>query len=211
MEQQIYGFRENLKELHDNVDRFRSQLRELEIQSESQILFRTNQEESPMGSDFDPLEFDRFSQMQHLSRGLNESLHDLSTILIQLDNFVGEAESTLQQQARTNTELQEGLMRTRMVSFSTQSARLRHIVRQTARELGKRVELKLVGSEVEVDRNVLERMLGPFEHMIRNSIDHGIEDEHQRRQSGKNPVGTITIDTQQQGSEIIIRADKTQT
>ncbi|HEX19624.1 MAG TPA: hybrid sensor histidine kinase/response regulator [Acidiferrobacteraceae bacterium] len=205
MEQQIYSFRDNLKELHSNVERFRAQIRDLEIQSESQIMFRAGQEESAMGTDFDPLEFDRFSNMQHLSRGLNESLHDLSTIQSQLDNFVGEAETTLQQQARINTDLQEGLMRTRMVSFSTQSARLRHIVRQTARELGKNVELKLLGSEVEVDRNVLERMIGPFEHMIRNAIGHGMETEAERHQSGKPPVGTITIDTRQQGSEIIIR------
>ncbi|GMQ91577.1 MAG: hypothetical protein BMS9Abin11_0886 [Gammaproteobacteria bacterium] len=205
MEQQIYNFRDNLKELHGNVERFRAQIRDLEIQSESQIMFRAGQEESAMGTDFDPLEFDRFSNMQHLSRGLNESLHDLSTIQSQLDNFVGEAETTLQQQARINTDLQEGLMRTRMVSFSTQSARLRHIVRQTARELGKNVELKLLGSEVEVDRNVLERMIGPFEHMIRNAVDHGMETEAERRQSGKPPVGTITIDTRQQGSEIMIR------
>lgn len=205
MEQQIYNFRDNLKELHGNVERFRVQIRDLEIQSESQIMFRSGQEESTMSSDFDPLEFDRFSNMQHLSRGLNESLHDLSTIQSQLDNFVGEAESTLQQQARINTDLQEGLMRTRMVSFSTQSARLRHIVRQTARELGKNVELKLLGSEVEVDRNVLERMIGPFEHMIRNAVDHGMETEAERRQLGKPPVGTITIDTRQQGSEIMIR------
>ncbi len=204
MEQQIYGFRENLGELHQNVNRFRDQLRELEIQSESQILYRSGDDVSDHSSDFDPLEFDRFSRLQQLSRGLTESLHDLGTIQTNLDNFVGDAETVLQQQARINTELQEGLMRTRMVSFSTQSARLRHIVRQTARELGKRAELKLIGSDVEVDRNVLERMIAPFEHMIRNAIDHGIESETERRLAGKNTSGTISISTKQQGSEIVI-------
>ncbi len=205
MQQQIYGFRENLAELNRNVSRFRDQIRELEIHSESQILYRAEQNLSSAGSGFDPLEFDRFSRLQHLSRGLAESLHDLYTIQSSMDTFVGEAETVLQQQARVNTELQEGLMRTRMIGFSTQAARLRHIVRQTARELGKRVELQLSGAEVEVDRTVLERMIGPFEHMIRNAIDHGIEDETTRKRAGKPSVGRISIDTRHEGSEVAIR------
>jgi chemosensory pili system protein ChpA (sensor histidine kinase/response regulator) len=115
------------------------------------------------------------------------------------------AETVLQQQARINTDLQEGLMRTRMVHFSTQAARLRAIVRQTGRELDKRVDLDLGGSDVELDRTVLERMIGPFEHMIRNSIDHGIETEAERRQRGKPATGQIIIATAQEGSEIVIR------
>ncbi|WP_372523564.1 Hpt domain-containing protein [Sulfuricaulis sp.] len=207
MEQQIYSVRDNLSELSRNIIRFREQIRELEIQSESQILYRMEHEAVAEGreADFDPLEFDRFSRLQQLSRSLTESVHDLGTIQNNLGNFVGEAESVLQQQARINTELQEGLMRTRMVSFSTQAARLRHIVRQTSRELGKRVELNLENAEVEVDRNVLERMIGPFEHMIRNSIDHGIESEDVRRQKGKPPHGRINIASSQEGTEVIIR------
>jgi chemosensory pili system protein ChpA (sensor histidine kinase/response regulator) len=207
MEQQIWSFRDNLQELSRNVVRFREQLRDLEIQSESQILYRLEAQAAAEGraADFDPLEFDRFSKLQQLSRSLTESLHDLSTIQGNLGNFVGEAETVLQQQARLNTDLQEGLMRTRMVSFSTQAARLRMLVRQTARELNKRVELDLVGADVEVDRNVLDRMIGPFEHMIRNSIDHGIELEAERRRHHKSTVGKITITTAQEGTEIAIR------
>ncbi|MBI5613006.1 MAG: Hpt domain-containing protein [Gammaproteobacteria bacterium] len=205
MQQQIFGFRENLAELKGNVARFRDQIRELEIQSESQILYRTEQEPGRADSDFDPLEFDRFSRLQHLSRGLSESLHDLFTIQSSMDTFVGEAETVLQQQARVNTDLQEGLMRTRMISFATQVPRLRSIVRQTARELGKQVELRITGAEVEVDRNVLERMIGPFEHMIRNAIDHGIEGADERRRLNKPEVGTVTIGTRHEGSEIVIR------
>ena len=205
MEQQIFGFREHLSELSRNVVRFREQIRDLEIQSESQILYRAEQQGASTHADFDPLEFDRFSKLQQLSRSLAESLHDLSTIQGTLDNFAGEAETVLQQQARVNTELQEGLMRTRMINFSTQSARLRHIVRQTSRELGKRAELNIAGAEVEVDRNVLERMIGPFEHMIRNALDHGIEPEAERARLNKPAVGRIAIDIKQEGSEIAIR------
>jgi len=207
MEQQIYSFRDNMGELSRNITRFREQIRELEIQSESQILYRTEQNNAEGGgaADFDPLEFDRFSRLQQLSRSLAESLHDLGTIQNSLGNFVGEAEAVLQQQARINTDLQEGLMRTRMVSISTQAARLRHIVRSTAREVGKHVELYLEGAEVEVDRNVLDRMIGPFEHMIRNSIDHGIEPEGERKKKGKPTLGRISIVSAQEGSEVVIR------
>jgi len=204
MEQQIYGFRDNLAELTRNVTRFRDQIRDLEIQSESQILYRMEQAQAAGTPDFDPLELDRFTKLQQLSRQLAESLHDLSTIQNNMGNFVGEAETVLQQQARLNTDLQEGLMRTRMVSFLTQAGRLRHIVRQTARELGKRVDLDITGSEVELDRTVLERMIGPFEHMIRNAIDHGIESEADRRRRGKSPTGRITLKTAQEGSEIVL-------
>ncbi len=205
MEQQIFGLRENLAELNRNVARFRDQIRELEIQSETQIIARTQTATTQSGEDFDPLEFDRFSRLQTLTRGLAESLHDLFTIRSSLDNYASQAETVLIQQARTNTELQEGLMRTRMISFSTQGARMRHIVRQTAREVGKRVELELIGTDVEVDRTVLERMIGPFEHMIRNSIDHGIEPEDVRRRAGKPPEGKITIATSHEGGEIVMR------
>ena len=205
MEQQIFGLRENLAELNRNTTRFRDQIRELEIQSESQIMARAQEVASQLGEDFDPLELDRFTTLQTLSRSLAESLHDLFTIRSNLENYASQAETVLIQQARINTELQEGLMRTRMISFATQGARLRHIVRQTARELGKRVELELIGAEVEVDRTVLDRMIGPFEHMIRNALDHGLESEADRKHAGKSTTGHIRIQASHEGSEIVIR------
>jgi len=205
MEQQIFGLRENLAELNRNTTRFRDQIRDLEIQSESQILARVQESASQLGEDFDPLELDRFTRLQTLSRSLAESLHDLFTIRSNLENYASQAETVLQQQARINTELQEGLMRTRMIGFATQGARLRHIVRQTARELGKRVELELVGAEVEVDRTVLDRMIGPFEHMIRNAIGHGLESEAERKHAGKPVIGRIRVQASHEGSEIVIR------
>ncbi len=205
MEQQIFGLRENLAELNRNVTRFRDQIRELEIQSESQMLARAQAEASRAGDEFDPLEFDRFSRLQTLSRSLAESLHDLFTIRGNLENYASQAEGVLTQQARINTDLQEGLMRTRMIAMATQGARLRHIVRQTSREVGKRVDLEIVGGDVEVDRNVLERMIGPMEHMIRNAIDHGIESEAVRRKAGKPANGRITLTASHEGSEVVIR------
>lgn len=205
MQQQINGFRDSLAELSRNIARFRDQIRELEIHSETQIRARDEETVSRTGQDFDPLEFDRYSRLQQLSRGLSESLHDLYTIESSLDSFAGEAETVLAQQARVNTELQEGLMRTRMIAIATQGPRLRHIVRQTARELDKNVEFRLVGGDVELDRSVLERMIGPFEHMIRNSVDHGIENRAERARAGKPAGGQITLDGHLEGTEIVLR------
>lgn len=205
MEQQVFSLKEHLAELNGNVKRFREQVRELEIQAESQIVSRARIDEGNVAQDFDPLEFDRYSRLQQLSRGLTENLHDLVTLHGTLDTVASQAEAVLQQQARVNTELQEGLMRTRMVSFATQAHRLRQIVRQTSRELNKRVDLVLTGTDVELDRHLLERMIGPFEHMIRNAIDHGIEPAGERERVGKPAVGTIAIQATQESGEIVIR------
>lgn len=205
MEQQVFRLREHLAELDGNVRRFRDQLRELEIQAESQIVFRAQVGVGNAAEDFDPLEFDRYSRLQQLSRGLTENLHDLITLHGTLDNVASQAEAVLQQQARVNTELQEGLMRTRMVSFATQSHRLRQIVRQTSQELNKKAELILSGADVELDRHLLERMVAPFEHMIRNAIDHGLESASERARLGKPPVGRIVIDTAHESGEIVVR------
>ena len=205
MEQQVFSLKDHLAELSGNVKRFREQVRELEIQAESQIVSRAQIDEGNVAQDFDPLELDRFSRLQQLSRGLTENLHDLVTLHGTLDAVASQAEAVLQQQARVNTELQEGLMRTRMVSFATQAHRLRQIVRQTSRELNKRVELVLSGTDVELDRHLLERMVGPFEHMIRNAMDHGIEPAAERERLGKRAVGAITIHATQESGEIVIR------
>ncbi|MDA8391127.1 MAG: Hpt domain-containing protein [Gammaproteobacteria bacterium] len=205
MEQQIFRLREHLAEMSGNVMRFRDQVRELEIQAESQIGYRVAVGEGSSTADFDPLEFDRYTKLQQLTRGLTENVHDLITLHGTLDGVAGQAEAVLQQQARVNTELQEGLMRTRMVSFATQAHRLRQIVRQTAQELGKKAELVLSGAEVELDRHLLERMIGPFEHMVRNALDHGLEPTAERVRLGKPPVGAIRIDTLHESGEIVIR------
>ncbi len=205
MEQQIFRLREHLAEMSGNVRRFRDQIRELEIQAESQIGFRAAVGENIQLADFDPLEFDRYTRLQQLTRGLTENMHDLITVHGTLDAVVSQAEVVLQQQARVNTELQEGLMRTRMVSFATQAHRLRQIVRQTAQELNKKAELVLSGAEVELDRHLLERMIGPFEHMVRNALDHGLEGVAERARLGKPPAGTIRIETLHESGEIVIR------
>ena len=205
LEQQVHSINFNLGELEQTVVRLRDQLRKLEIETEAQILYQFQQESSdPDHPEFDPLELDRYSLLQQLSRALGESTSDLVSLQSLLRNQAREAETLLLQQSRVTTELQDGLMRTRMVPFSRHAQRLRRIVRQTADEAHKQVEIRFLGAEGEMDRQVLERVLAPLEHMLRNSVVHGIEKPEVRKQRKKPPMGIITIALNREGSEVVM-------
>jgi len=211
LEQQLGAFGFNLGELGQTVTRLRDQLRNLEIETEAQILYRFEREhdveemEDAYGEDFDPLELDRFSHIQELSRALGESVNDLSSIQNMLENLNRESETLLLQQSRVNTDLQDGLMRTRMVPFANLVPRMRRIVREAARELNKNAQLKVQGAEGEMDRTVLERVIPPLEHMMRNAVAHGIESPKQRAKAGKAEAGTITVALSREGADVVIR------
>jgi len=204
IDQQVGAFGYNLTEMEQTINRVREQLRRFEIETETQIMYRFEGADESSES-FDPLEMDRFSNMQQLSRSLLESLNDLTSIQGLLENQTNEAETLLLQQSRINTELQEGLMRTRMVPFSTHTPRLRRLIRQTSSEVKKDVNLVIVGENDEMDRSVLDRVLPALEHMLRNSVDHGLETKAERKKTDKPATGTILIDIKREGSEIVIR------
>jgi chemosensory pili system protein ChpA (sensor histidine kinase/response regulator) len=206
LEQQVGNFRFNLVELDQTVARLREQLRKLEIETETQILSRYQREnEAGEGASFDPLELDRFSNLQQYSRALAESVSDLASIQNILDDQTRQSETLLQQQSRVNSDLQDGLMRTRMVPFESMVPNLRRTLRGAADELGKRAQLKVLGAQGEMDRSVLERMKAPFEHMLRNALAHGIEDPAQRVAIGKPMEGTVAVQVGRQGTEVLVR------
>lgn len=207
VEQQIGGFAGNLGELDQTVVRLRDQLRNLEIETEAQIDARYHDQVDQLAEDneeFDPLEFDRFTTMQQLSRSMGESLNDLQNIENSLSNLSRETETLLLQQSRVNSELQESLIQTRMMPLVEYAPRLRRVVRQTASELDKNVNLQFKGVDVEMDRGIVTRILAPLEHMLRNSISHGIETPAQRKKAGKPEDGNIEINLFQEGSEIVM-------
>lgn len=205
MEQQVSNYRFNLCELDQTINRLRDQLRQLEMETEAQILYRFEQESDGRNEDFDPLEMDRYSNLQQLSRSLMESVSDLHSLQEIMEQTTRGAETLLLQQSRVNTDLQESLIRTRMVPFAGLAPRLRRIVRQTARELDKKVELELQGTDGEMDRSVADRIIAPLEHMIRNAIAHGIESPDVRTGSGKQASGNIRIEFDREGPEIVLR------
>lgn len=203
LEQQISSVEFNLSELNRTVSRLKEQLRNLELETEAQILHK-HQDDSHARADFDPLELDRYSTIQQFSRALAESVSDVASLENLLGGMAREAQNLLLQQSRVVTELQNGLMKTRMVPFSRHVQRLTRLVRQVAGETGKQVELNVTGATGELDRQVLERMLPPFEHMLRNSIVHGIETPQERAQAGKPVTGTIAVNLRREGSEMVI-------
>ena len=202
LSQQVNLINFNLSELEQTVSRLRGQLRKLEIETETHIINRHQEEQRAPG--FDPLELDRYSLIQQLSRALAESASDVGSIKDLLQSLTGDADTLLVQQARVTAELQDGLMRTRMVPFSRHVARLTRLVRQTAQETGKQAELNVEGASGELDRQVLEKMLPPFEHMLRNAVVHGIEEVAARTEAGKPTVGGITVRLHREGSEMVI-------
>jgi chemosensory pili system protein ChpA (sensor histidine kinase/response regulator) len=203
LEQQIGSIDFNVGELSRTVTRLKEQLRKLELETEAQILHRY-EEEGGQKSDFDPLEMDRYSSIQQFSRGLAETANDVGSIQQLLENLTKDTQNLLTQQARTINELQNGLMRTRMVPFQRHVQRLARIVRQAATDTGKKADLAIEGASGELDRQVLERMMPPFEHMLRNAVAHGIEKPEDRRKAGKNEQGTITIALHREGSEVVV-------
>ncbi len=203
VEQQLGSIDFNLAELSRTVTRLKEQLHKLEIETETQILHRHETDTGPR-TDFDPLELDRYSSIQQFSRALAETASDVASIQQLLETMTQETQNLLQQQGRTITELQNGLMRTRMVSFQRHVQRLSRIVRQAAADTGKQAELIVDGASGELDRQVLERMLPPFEHLLRNAVVHGIESPERRLAAGKAETGQIRLALRREGAEVIV-------
>jgi chemosensory pili system protein ChpA (sensor histidine kinase/response regulator) len=203
LEQQVSSIDHNLGELSRTVTRLKEQLRNLEIETEKQILHRY-ENDAPHRGDFDPLELDRYSSIQQFSRALAETASDVASIQQLLERLTQDTTNLLQQQARTVTELQNGLMRTRMVPFQRHAQRLQRIVRQAAADSGRQAELVIEGASGELDRQVLERMLPPFEHILRNAVVHGIELPAERAARGKSETGRIQMLLRREGSEVVV-------
>ncbi len=204
MEQQVAGFGSHLGELGQTIMRLKNQLRSLEAETDAQIHF-SHQTHAKEDDDFDPLEMDRYTMIQELSRSLSESVNDLSSLQNMLGDQVKDSETLLLQQSRVNTDLQDGLIKSRMIKFSGLFSRLRRLVRQTSQELATKAELVISGEENEVDSKVLDHMVAPLEHIIRNAISHGIEAPVERVKKGKPEVGKIEIEISRDGSDIVIK------
>mgnify|MGYP000005761827 FL=1 len=208
LEQQANSLASQLNELQQTIDRARSQLRQMEMETDAQIQARQHgrSEQGPdrYEDEFDPLEMDRYTRMQELSRALNESVADLGNLQDTLSQQVSEVDGMLRHQGQINTSLQQGLMSTLMVPFSRQVQRLQRVVRQTAAEFGKAVTAEFEGIESEMDRNVLERMTGPLEHLLRNAVYHGIESPEARVAAGKPENGRIDVRLRREGTQLVM-------
>ncbi|HSW08179.1 Hpt domain-containing protein [Aquabacterium sp.] len=201
IESDVAQMKGSLGDLTENLERLRRQLRDIELQAETQIGTRMEAARAAL-QEFDPLEMDRFTRFQELTRMMAESVNDVATVQRGLQRTLQSAEDELATQARLTRDLQDDLLRTRMVEFEGLSERLYRVVRQAAKETGKQVRLDIIGGSIEIDRGVLDRMTGSFEHLLRNSVVHGIEAPQRRQASGKEATGAITISVTQEGNEV---------
>ena len=174
IEAEVGLIKASLDDLGENLERLRQQLRELELHGETQRSSRLEAAKAAAET-FDPLEFDRYTRFQEVTRMMAESVNDVATVQRTLQRAVAGTEDELVAQSRLTRALQDDLLRTRMVEFESQADRLYRVVRQAAKETGKQVRLDIVGGSIEVDRGVLDRMTAAFEHLLRNCVTHGIE------------------------------------
>jgi chemosensory pili system protein ChpA (sensor histidine kinase/response regulator) len=210
LEQQQAAVKINISEMEQTVVRLRDQLRRLEMETETQIISHFHEVEKVIAQpiehhEFDLLELDRFSLMQQLSRSLMESISDLVSIQDYLKTLSRQTDTLLIQQSRVGAELQDSIMRTRMIPFSRISPRLQRITRLTARELHKQIDFIVNGEDIEFERTVLNRMVAPLEHMLRNAIGHGVEEVAARQQAGKPPTARVIIDISKESTDLIIK------
>lgn len=203
LESELKQLRGSLGDLTGNLDRLRTQLREIEVQAESQMQSRMAQAKDTAAG-FDPLEFDRFTRVQELTRLMAESVNDVATVQRNIHRVVEATEDDLIAQARQTRELQRDLLRTRMVEFEGISDRLYRVVRLASKESAKQVKLDILGGSIEMDRGVLDRMTAAFEHLLRNCVAHGVETPDVRVAAGKEPTGTIVIHVRQEGNDVSV-------
>lgn len=203
LDRELANFKQSSNDLTESVTRLRTYLRELEIEAETQLQSRMNVLQETHET-FDPLEFDRFTRLQELTRMIAESVNDVATIQHGLLSNLDQSEAALQQQSRMNRDLQQSLLGARMLPFRQITERLQRIVRQTARELKKPVDLEIDGEATEIDRSVLDKLGAPLEHLLRNAVAHGIESPSERQKSGKPETGSIKLRVRQENDEISI-------
>ena len=203
IESDLLGVRRSLQDMATNVARLRSQLRELELQTESQ----RSPTEAPAASPdprFDPLELDRYTRSQELTRLMAEAVNDVAAVQHQLQRAMQAAEGNLAAQTRQTRDLQRDLLRSRLVAFDSLTERLQRSVRLAAEDCGKTAELQLEHGELELERNVLERLVPVLEHLLRNAVAHGLESDLQRQQLGKPLPGRVAIALQAHDKDLSI-------
>lgn len=156
------------------------------------------------GADLDPLEIDQYNELHVISRQLLEAHADSGEFMRRIDRIMNALSDLRSEQEQLNRDLQRTILRTRTVPFGQISQRLQRIVRQTAKQVFKQVELDIVGEDIPVDAELLERIVEPLAHLLRNAIDHGIEAPEARIAAGKPDTGRIVLRVGLQGDAATI-------
>ncbi|GAA5093310.1 Hpt domain-containing protein [Wohlfahrtiimonas larvae] len=177
--------------------------RNIEIETEAQMISR-HAKASQNKEEFDPLELDQFSELQHLARSISESIEDLNTFHKHISEHMEVMSTSLSKFSGNQNLISDTLTDIGTVSFNQILPRLRRIVRQISKANNKQIELIAIGTDTQVERVVLEQMTAAFDHMIRNSIIHGIESPEERIAAGKPEHGIISLKVSKRGSDLNI-------
>ncbi len=163
--------------------------------------------ESSFWSDFSELEMDRYDDVNILSRSMAEISADVNEVLSQLEGFIGRVEGDIDEFTKLAHHLQDEITAARMVPIGTLYSRLSRAVRDAAKSTNKEVELELIGSETELDNNIIQQISDPLVHLVRNSVAHGIEHTNDRAAAGKPAMGRITLRAYHRGNHIYIEVE----
>ena len=219
-EQHFSRFVQELAELSSSLDRLRRVTSILKTQYEAIMLGGKLPPVSETGKfeaveiqalnqqthEFDELEFDRYTEFHQHARELSESTSDIRAVGSQMRDLTGDFYSYLNRQQRITSEVQDKFMRLRMAPLlATLATRLHRAVRVTASQQNKKVQLSIHGEDVELDITVIEEMSDPLLHIIRNSVDHGVELPEHRKALNKNEVGTISLKAYYEGTQVVIQ------
>lgn len=156
------------------------------------------------GAELDPLEIDQYNELHVISRQLLEAQADSAEFARRIDRIMSTLSDLRSDQEQLNRDLQRSILRTRTVPFGQIAPRLQRIVRQTAKQVFKQVHLEIVGEDIPIDAELLERIVEPLAHLLRNAIDHGIETPDIRDRAGKPDIGQLRLRIGLQGDAALI-------
>ena len=203
-EQQLAAYAKEVSELQLSLARLKRISSHLESDFENALSPLVPNPAKDGREEFDPLEFDRYSDFQLVSRDLNETSTDIHTATNELSYRIAHFDSYLGRLGTLTSEIQDKIMRIRMVPLQSIAARLERTARTTCKRNGKLAALTVEGGHIEFDKSVIEEMAGPLEHIVRNAMDHGIESAELRRIVGKPEAGAVHIHAFNQATQIVI-------
>ncbi|TKB09874.1 response regulator [Desulforhopalus sp. IMCC35007] len=218
IEKMVDEFRQTLGDLENVKENLRRKSQELESGFEVQALYGgrsasgkrvaplllVNDQEGNELDEFDPIELDRYSELNLIIRSLNEISVDVNSIYSTLQSITGGIGGQVSKQQLTMRQMQDKLMRIRMTPLSSISRVLYGAVRSAAAKLAKPVDFTIVGEDVYMDRFVWAQVTDPLVHILRNAVDHGIETANDRLLAGKQKRGRITMRAEQRSRYVVL-------
>ncbi len=215
IEQRLADMEKQVQELQHSTGRLRQASGKLEIDFEAGMMKTGALRGIPSASapafnaagkpqEFDELEFDRYTEFHQVTRQLVETGSDVASINIEMESLLTNLESVFGGQRHLIDEIQKRLMQFRMVAFDSLGRRLQRTVRITAEQEEKFVDLATEGGELEVDTQILDSLIEPLLHILRNAVSHGIEAPDTRKLLGKPEQGVITLRLSQEGTFVVL-------